>query len=205
MPADKAGAWHFTGPFQHSTRFFRHINVRLSLPPELIPLVAAMKRWECCVTTLVQWKWNMWSSQPGGCGWSGNSWERLCCTICRCRYSFQFLSFTFRCWCREWNKRLLSFTTTDEGVTVTFEDGTTATGSLVVGADGSASQTRRILAPEIHALKPLPIRAIGVGVNYTPEQMTPLLKLDPFLFQAIHPKTNDFLWWSGKYLQLLQP
>ncbi|KAF8543670.1 hypothetical protein BDD12DRAFT_725665, partial [Trichophaea hybrida] len=96
----------------------------------------------------------------------------------------------------QWNKRLLSITTTDEGVTVAFEDGTTATGTLVVGADGSASQTRRILAPETHALKPLPIHAIGAEVNYTPEQMAPMLKLDPLLFQAIHPETNDFLWWS---------
>jgi 2-polyprenyl-6-methoxyphenol hydroxylase-like FAD-dependent oxidoreductase len=67
---------------------------------------------------------------------------------------------------------------------------------VLVGADGSASLTRKLLAPETHALVPLPIRGFGFCAVITPENMEPILKIDPLLFQATHPITNDYMWWS---------
>jgi 2-polyprenyl-6-methoxyphenol hydroxylase-like FAD-dependent oxidoreductase len=81
-------------------------------------------------------------------------------------------------------------------VTAQFDDGTSATGTVLVGADGSASLTRKLIAPETHALVPLPIRGIGFCAVITPENMAPMLEIDPLLFQAVHPVTNDYLWWS---------
>ena len=97
----------------------------------------------------------------------------------------------------QWNKCLVSFSTGVDGITAVFEDGSTAIGTVLVGADGSSSRLRRLLAPENHAAKKLSISGVAVAVYFTPEQMIPMLKLDPLLFQAIHPETNDFLWWSG--------
>jgi 2-polyprenyl-6-methoxyphenol hydroxylase-like FAD-dependent oxidoreductase len=45
-------------------------------------------------------------------------------------------------------KRLTAATTGDDGVEVRFEDGTTATGDVLVGADGIHSPTRRIIDPQ---------------------------------------------------------
>jgi hypothetical protein len=70
-----------------------------------------------------------------------------------------------------------------------------------VGVDGSALAPRKLLAQETHALVPLPIRDIGLNAAITAENMAPLLELDPLLFQATHPVTNDFLWRSGRRLE----
>ncbi len=47
----------------------------------------------------------------------------------------------------EYGKGLRSFTEEPGGVTVTFDDGSTATGALLVGADGIRSRTREVLDP----------------------------------------------------------
>ena len=97
----------------------------------------------------------------------------------------------------QWDRCLVSFSTDVDGVTAVFEDGSTAKGTVLVGVDGSSSRLRRLLAPENHTAKKLSISGAAVAVYFTPEQMTPMLELDPLLFLAIHPETNDFLWWSG--------
>jgi 2-polyprenyl-6-methoxyphenol hydroxylase-like FAD-dependent oxidoreductase len=48
----------------------------------------------------------------------------------------------------EHDKRLVDVKSYDGGVLATFEDGTTATGDFLVGADGIHSRTRRIVDPE---------------------------------------------------------
>lgn len=96
----------------------------------------------------------------------------------------------------QWNKKLVNFETTDNGVTAFFEDGTTASGSIIIGAEGSRSRTREIVCPDMYQLQPLPIRSSGLAVQFTPEQAAPLRAYDPLLFQGMHPVTEAFLWFS---------
>jgi salicylate hydroxylase len=49
----------------------------------------------------------------------------------------------------QWNKRFVKFEDTGDQVTAYFEDGTTATGDLLVGCDGGASTVRELL-PSIY-------------------------------------------------------
>lgn len=81
-------------------------------------------------------------------------------------------------------------------VLASFEDGSTAYGAMLVGAEGTNSQTRQILAPETYRNNPVPVRFVGVAVEMTPEQVKPLRDIDPLLFQGCHPSTGNFLWVS---------
>ena len=98
-----------------------------------------------------------------------------------------------------WGKRLVDISVSEsEGsaVTATFEDGTRATGSLLIGTEGTNSPTRKYLLPEAYHTYQLPVRFVGVGINMTAEEVRPLRELDPLLFQGSHPDTGTFLWVS---------
>ncbi|KAG5932223.1 hypothetical protein E4U53_001429 [Claviceps sorghi] len=81
-------------------------------------------------------------------------------------------------------------------VRVTFSDGSTADGSMLVGAEGTNSPTRKFLVPDGYRTHQLPVRLIGAAVDMTPEQVRPLRDIDPLLFQGCHPVTGHFLWVS---------
>ena len=95
-----------------------------------------------------------------------------------------------------WNKRLVDVRQSGDGVTGVFEDGSTATGSLLVGAEGSNSRTRKYLRPDSYLTYQLPVRFVGVAVDMSALQVLPLRQLDPLLFQGSHPETGTFLWVS---------
>ncbi|PTB69006.1 FAD/NAD(P)-binding domain-containing protein [Trichoderma citrinoviride] len=82
------------------------------------------------------------------------------------------------------------------GVTATFADGSSATGRMLVGAEGSNSQTRRFLVPDAYRNYLLPVKMIGASADFTPDQVAPLRRIDPLLFQGCHPDTGVFLWIS---------
>ncbi|KAG5981468.1 hypothetical protein E4U43_006598, partial [Claviceps pusilla] len=81
-------------------------------------------------------------------------------------------------------------------VRVTFSDGSSADGSMLVGAEGTNSATRKFLVPDKYRAHQLPVRLIGAAVDMTPEQVRPLRDIDPLLFQGCHPATGNFLWVS---------
>jgi 2-polyprenyl-6-methoxyphenol hydroxylase-like FAD-dependent oxidoreductase len=96
----------------------------------------------------------------------------------------------------QWGKRLVSFETSETGVTARFDDGTVATGTLLVGADGSGSETRKLLTPKTWELTQLPVRCVGVSIRLDAKQMIPLLELHPLMFMAMNP-SGEYLWLSG--------
>lgn len=77
-----------------------------------------------------------------------------------------------------------------------FSDGTTATGSIIIGADGNNSLVRKQLLPETYQLTQLPINLLGVVRHFNAEKAALIRALDPLLFQALHPKTGNYLWYS---------
>ncbi|RMZ85023.1 hypothetical protein DV738_g148, partial [Chaetothyriales sp. CBS 135597] len=91
-----------------------------------------------------------------------------------------------------WNKIASGFEIKTDGgerewVELSFQDGTTARGSLLIGADGANSRTR-------HGL--LAVKAMGVTARMTPAQVATLRQIDPLLFQGCHPQTGVFMWYS---------
>jgi 2-polyprenyl-6-methoxyphenol hydroxylase-like FAD-dependent oxidoreductase len=61
----------------------------------------------------------------------------------------------------QFQKRLVHITCKDRSVTAHFEDGTSAEGNLLIGADGVHSQTRSLILPD--APKPYYVGIIGIG------------------------------------------
>lgn len=96
-----------------------------------------------------------------------------------------------------WGKRLAAVEPLGtDGVRARFADGSAADGSLLVGAEGSNSCTRRFLAPDTFRNYQLPVRLLGAAVDLSPAEAQPLRDIDPLLFQGCHPLTGNFLWVS---------
>ncbi|KAH8688838.1 FAD binding domain protein [Talaromyces proteolyticus] len=96
----------------------------------------------------------------------------------------------------EWSKRLTGVVNNTESVTVKFEDGTTATGWLLVACDGSNSLVRKYVHPSAFENVPVPVHLLGVTVSYTPEQVAAALAIDPYFFQGTHSESNFYLFFS---------
>ena len=67
----------------------------------------------------------------------------------------------------EWGKKFVSYEETATGVTAVFEDGTRATGELLVGADGARSRVRAQRCPELQ-LECLPVAVVAASLVATP-------------------------------------
>lgn len=98
-----------------------------------------------------------------------------------------------------WGKKIVDINVSeseDFAVAAAFDDGSRATASLLVGAEGTNSPTRKFLLPEAYQTYQLPARFVGVAIDLTAEEVKPLRDLDPLLFQGSHPDTGTFLWVS---------
>ncbi|KAF2179013.1 FAD-binding domain-containing protein [Zopfia rhizophila CBS 207.26] len=101
----------------------------------------------------------------------------------------------------QWRKNFISFAEMTNSIVAQFEDGTRVEGSLLIGADGSSSRTRRLMYasspdPSMGLLNQLPVRFMGITLKMSPEQVEPLRDIDPLLFQGSHPNTGVYLWYS---------
>ncbi|KAF4982459.1 hypothetical protein FZEAL_1913 [Fusarium zealandicum] len=79
---------------------------------------------------------------------------------------------------------------------IDIEDGSTATGCLLVGCDGAQSQVRRTLFPDEWETYKIPVRMLGVKLLLSPEQMKPIQDLDPFFSQGTASANNSFVYVS---------
>ncbi|KAH8591645.1 hypothetical protein B0O99DRAFT_631924, partial [Bisporella sp. PMI_857] len=94
----------------------------------------------------------------------------------------------------QYEKQLVDISYPSSGITVHFSDGTTASGSLVVGADGGASKVRRLLLGDKAEPTPLPIGMSNFNCQYTKEQALFIRKnLAKHTDYGIHPKGLFYL------------
>ncbi|KAM5369407.1 hypothetical protein ACJZ2D_009021 [Fusarium nematophilum] len=110
----------------------------------------------------------------------------------------------------EWEKPLSGVSSAPDSVTATFEDGTSATGRLLVACDGGQSQVRRSLFPEQWETHKIPVRMLGVKLDLPPEEIRPIRDLDPFFLQGTSSKNDTFVYVSlldapGNYTDTSHP
>lgn len=83
------------------------------------------------------------------------------------------------------------------GIKAHFKDRTSATGTMIIGADGNNSVVRKfLLGSQWAALNALPFNLIGVIRSLTAEQAATLSARDPLFFRALDPVTGNFVFFS---------
>jgi 2-polyprenyl-6-methoxyphenol hydroxylase-like FAD-dependent oxidoreductase len=88
----------------------------------------------------------------------------------------------------KYNKCLTNISYTSTTVTASFEDGTTATGRILIGADGARSPVRRLIAdPDAAQITRLPYAATFIQARYTRSQALFLRSFHPLYLSAPHP------------------
>jgi 2-polyprenyl-6-methoxyphenol hydroxylase-like FAD-dependent oxidoreductase len=98
----------------------------------------------------------------------------------------------------QYSKDFTNISYSDDGTTVTahFADGSSTSGPILVGADGTRSPVRTaLLGPEEAALKTLEFATSIVQAKYTAEQVKFLRSWHPLYVAAPHPV--GFLSWVG--------
>jgi 2-polyprenyl-6-methoxyphenol hydroxylase-like FAD-dependent oxidoreductase len=98
----------------------------------------------------------------------------------------------------QWGKSFKTFDSHNDSVTAHFEDGSAVEGRLLVGCDGTRSRVRRALFPDQHTTHQIPVRVMGVTVEYAPEQMDPLQKLDALFLQGTAAENDSYAFFGGK-------
>ncbi|CAG8953647.1 hypothetical protein HYFRA_00010106 [Hymenoscyphus fraxineus] len=100
----------------------------------------------------------------------------------------------------QYDKTLSTISYTEDGSTVTahFEDGTTASGTILIGADGTRSKVRNLLlGEEKAALDRLEYAALWVQAKYTAEQVKYLRSGHPLFLACCHPL--GYFGWLGTH------
>jgi 2-polyprenyl-6-methoxyphenol hydroxylase-like FAD-dependent oxidoreductase len=99
---------------------------------------------------------------------------------------------------KQYSKRLKTVETGEHSVAVTFEDGTTETGSIIIGAEGAHSPTRVfLLGPVEAALIHSPVVASVTITTLNREVALALRGLHERNVISFHPN-GIFAWMSSK-------
>ena len=102
----------------------------------------------------------------------------------------------------QWSKCLKDVESTEDSVTVQFEDGSSCIGSILAACDGSRSRVRSILYPSNYRNYKLPIRFLGVTAHYSAEQAARVRAIDPLFFQGTDSTTDAYLYFSCMSLDI---
>jgi FAD-dependent urate hydroxylase len=108
----------------------------------------------------------------------------------------------------EYGKRLADAENTGDAVLARFADGTTATGDLLIGADGLRSRTREIIAPHAPGARYSGLLntggyARGVSVDAEPGMMNAIFGRRCFFAYTAHP--NGEVWWVANPARATEP
>lgn len=96
----------------------------------------------------------------------------------------------------QYGKEISSIETEDGRVTATFKDGTTATGTLIVGCDGVNSSVRHLLVGEEAAKNTyMDIQMLNVSCRFPAETAEYLRSIHPMFKTSYHP--DGFHWWNS--------
>jgi FAD-dependent urate hydroxylase len=98
----------------------------------------------------------------------------------------------------EYGKRLVAAESTSDGVVATFEDSSTATGDLLIGADGLRSATRTIIDPNAPAPRYVPLLNAGGyarGVELEGEPGVMHMFFGRRCFFSYVKRSDDEVWW----------
>ena len=88
----------------------------------------------------------------------------------------------------QYNKKLTEIKLSQDGVLVSFQDGSSATGTTLVGCDGARSKVRDfLLGPEKAAVTILPYEAYFSTFKYPAETTKRFRKLHQIHTTALHP------------------
>ncbi|CZR62938.1 related to monooxygenase [Phialocephala subalpina] len=94
----------------------------------------------------------------------------------------------------QYSKTLVSISYPPSGVVAHFSDGTSSSGSLIIGADGGQSRVRHLLLGDAAEPTALPMTMNNFNVSYTAEQALFIRKnLDRLTDYGVHPKGFFFL------------
>lgn len=94
----------------------------------------------------------------------------------------------------QYDKTLISISYPSSGVVAHFSDGTTASGSIIIGADGGQSRIRRLLLGDKAEPTTLPMIMNNFNAQYTTEQALFIRShLDRMTDYGVHPKGFFFL------------
>jgi 2-polyprenyl-6-methoxyphenol hydroxylase-like FAD-dependent oxidoreductase len=89
------------------------------------------------------------------------------------------------------SKTLTEISVVDGLVEATFSDGTSETGSILIGCDGNDSTVRRIMHPQGHP-KPQ-LRHLLATTNYPASEVSAIRNLHPFFLRCTQPGTDILL------------
>jgi 2-polyprenyl-6-methoxyphenol hydroxylase-like FAD-dependent oxidoreductase len=144
--------------------------LREVLPPDLHRLFDATAMRTNPFTTILKQGLSVLKRIPTDDGQDAQYWpqfvsaEKTHCNVDRATLrEIVLLGIEERC---HFNKRLLYYDSTPEGVTATFSDATTATGHVLIGADGLRSVVRQQRAPQLK-LMDAGVQAIYGRVPYS--------------------------------------
>ncbi|KAH8812571.1 hypothetical protein F5884DRAFT_785833 [Xylogone sp. PMI_703] len=97
----------------------------------------------------------------------------------------------------QYGKKLVSLTPSLSGITATFQDNSTATGSICIGADGAQSTVRQIALGDSGLAKPMDVVLYNVNVCYGDAEKARQVRQVHFMNSvALQPEQNMSVWTS---------